>query len=140
MKEHKWLFTLPVLVFCFIGIFFTGFEKARTAEAEVQKIHQAAEAALGNYLKEQVISRVYYNSLPINYDNNRCIIGCRVDSADESGVKHWTGFDILLRRENKIWKATIVSIDNHPPFLKQYQKIAPWDYFFRSAKRNGAAK
>lgn len=120
-------------------MFSTGSEKTRKGKEEVKKIHKAAELAIGSYLKEQA-SSVIYNSLPINYDKNRCIIQCWVDNTDNLGVKHRTGFDILLWRGNKTWKATIVKVDNNQPIPPKYKKIAPWDYFFKSVKRDSKSK
>jgi uncharacterized membrane protein (DUF485 family) len=135
MKKYKWLFALLFIVLCFTIIFSIAFKKARKAEAEVKKVYQSAEVEIGSYLKEQIISGVYYNSLPINYDINRCIIGCRVDSVDQSGIKHWTGFDILLRREGQTWKVTIVRVDNNPLIPKKNIKLAPWDFLIRFTKK-----
>ena len=109
MNQRKLLlFALPFIVLCFVLIFSFGFQKTRRGQAEVEKIHRAAELAIRDYLKDQRISGVFYNSLPIQYDKDRCILGCRVDTADESGVKRRTEFDILFQRENKTWKAVKV--------------------------------
>jgi hypothetical protein len=127
MNQRKLLlFALPFIVLCFVLIFSFGFQKTRQGQVEVEKIHRAAELAIEAYLKDRRISGVTYNSLPIQYDKDRCILGCRVDTADESGVKSRTEFDILFRREKTIWKAAIVTIEKDLPIPNEAEKTAPW--------------
>jgi hypothetical protein len=134
-KKYSLFFGIPSIILCFVLVFSIGFEKTQKGYEEVDKIHQSAELVIRDYLKERIISGISYNPLPINYDKGRCIVGCRVDVADELGIKHRTQFDVLLEKKNKVWKATIVKVDKNLPIPKELKKSASWEFFIKSARK-----
>lgn len=114
MKKHQLIFWVSVVVLCFAVLFYSASKKVQKRNEEVAAIHHAAEAAIGDYLKGETITAVSFNSLPIYFDKDRGIIGCRVLSV-KNGAEKRTGFGILLRREKTIWKAAIAEIIKNPP-------------------------
>lgn len=122
MKRYQWLFVAPLVLLCFVILFSIASEKTRKRNAEVAQIHHAAEKAIGDYLKGQTIKEVSFNSLPIFYDKDRGMIGCRALWVDEQGEETITGFGVLLRRGKTTWNAAVVDIIDNPP---THQKINP---------------
>ena len=130
MKKNSLFLVIPVAILCFAVIFSMAWEKTRKRNAEVAQIQHSVKAAIGDYLKGKTIKTISFNSLPIFYDKNRGILGCRVLLADENGTEKWTGFDCLLRREKNIWKAAIVDIIENPP-MPQEKKSKAMDKLFK---------
>lgn len=125
MKKYSLFFIIPLVILCFIVIFSFGSKTVQKRNEEIAEIHHSAEAVIRDYLKGQKITGVLYNSLPIHFDKDRCILGCRVDTVDQFGVKRRTGFDVLFRRKKKTWKAAIVTVEKNLPVSKAPAEITP---------------
>jgi hypothetical protein len=134
MKKSM-VFGILLIILCFVVVFSFASKKVQKRNEEIDAIHRAVESAIGGYLKEQRLSKVLYNTLPIYYDRNRCIIVCRVEIANESGAKHWLEFDNLLRYENKTWKAKVVGVYKYKPVPVQDKMTVPWKKSHKPAQK-----
>lgn len=133
MKKKLLFLVIPLVILCFVILFSMASEKTRKRNAEIAQIHHSAKVAIGDYLKGETVKTVSFNTLPVYYGTDRCIIGCRVLSVDEYGTKHLTGFDCLLHRKKKTWVAAIVTIEKNLPFSKETTKPASFDALFKPA-------
>jgi hypothetical protein len=134
MKKTVLFFGALLIACCFFTVLYFAFDVTRKTDREVQKIQASSEEAIGKYLKRSAIPTVTYPSHPLFYDKNECILACFVVT-ELARVKYRTQFNILLSRENQIWKASIVKVKRERYIPIGNLKPAPWDILFKSAKK-----
>ena len=135
MKKYAWFFLAILVALCFTGMFFMGMKQAKARNMELKNIRGASEIAVINYFNNSITAPVNFPDIPICYSENKWIDECYIDLTDDNGVKHRTGFDVAIWRENQLWKASIIKVYNNQPVPKEIKKIAPWDFLFKSAKK-----
>ena len=112
IKMRKYSLLLIILTaLSFAGLFSWLLKISRQENSEIEKVQRAATIGVKNYMGKQSISPITFTSCPLYCNQNGCLIGCYVDLTD-FGVKHRTVFDVLLLRENRIWKTTIIKVEN----------------------------
>jgi hypothetical protein len=134
MKKYPLFFIILFIFLWFIIVFPLGFEQQKKQFVEIKDIHKSAELVIQNYLHDSTIFPNFISS-PIYHDKNGCVIVCYVESKDSFSTKHRTRFDILLQRENKVWKAMIIKTDKDLPITKVMKKPAPWEFFIKSERK-----
>ena len=135
MKKYAWFFLAVLIALCFTGLIFMGMRQAKARNIEIKKIRGASEIAVKNYFNNSITAPVSFPDTPICYSENKWIDECYVDLIDGVGVKHRTGFDVAIWRENQLWNALIVKAYNNQPIPKEIKKGAPWDFLLKSAKK-----
>ena len=128
------LFFIIVTVLCFAVIFSWGWDKSRKEDTKIEEIQKIAGNAVENYLENQsqrtqngLIEKFFqkavkssnqcnpgltFTSCPIFYDHDGCVVECYLDTAASLGTGHRKVFDVVLQRERRIWKATIIKVNN----------------------------
>lgn len=142
MKKWVMIFVLVFIVIFIYGVILIplSLDQRHKMKNEIQKIREPAKIAVMAYLFNQAASPVVFNSNPVFYDSNGCVVCCYVVSTDNSGVKNKISFDILEQRENQVWKATIIAVSKQRYHPDANTKITPWDYLANRARQSAAKK
>lgn len=110
---------------CFFMVFFYAFKVVQKTNLEVKRIHASSQTAIGNYFHNAIAPTVTFPSDPLFFDDNECVLICFV-LTETSGTKYRTQFNMLLSRENRIWKANIVKVKRIRYTLPEDKKMS-WE-------------
>jgi hypothetical protein len=138
MKKGSIILVILLITTCFLIVFYFAFDVTRKTNREVQKIHTSTEETIGKYFNDSDTSIVTYPANPLFYDKNECVLVCFA-LTEISGVKYRTQFNILLSRENWIWKANIVKV-KRKRYVSPEKSQAPWDFLLKPNQKDGHPK